>query len=190
MTSFHYHDPALYQKKLADCFNEIERGKIGNLIVDLRGNTGGDPALAADLLTYFLSAPVPYLKEPETERYAGLLSPQPPKDSRFNGKAYFLCNGNSLSSTGHFLALVKQHHLGTIVGEIPGGSFYCNDESQLFDLPNSGLQVSVAQTTLVAAVQDFRKGDEIIPDVVVKPALADFLNQRDRALEFIMSDMR
>jgi len=187
--SFNYPDQEMFKKKLADCFKAIEASKTGYLIVDLRGNTGGYPELAADLLSYFVSAPVPYLKEPDAERYAALLSPQQPKALRFSGKSYFLCNGNSLSSSGHFLALVKYHRLGTVVGEIPGGSFYCNDESKLFDLPNSGLQVSVAQTRLVAAVQGFLPGAEIIPDFVVKPALVDLLNQQDKAVAFIMSDI-
>ncbi|MCI0515926.1 S41 family peptidase, partial [candidate division KSB1 bacterium] len=184
--SFNYPDPELYKKKLIDCFKQIEQDKIRYLAVDLRGNTGGYPELAADLLTYFISAPVPYLKEPEAERYAALLSPQQPKAARFNGNAYFLCDGNSLSSSGHFLALVKYHHLGTIVGEIPGGTFYCNDESKLFDLPNSGLQAAVAQTTLMVYLEGYQMGDEIVPDFVVKSSIADILKNHDPVMAFVM----
>ncbi len=184
--SFAFYDIELFKAKIRDYFQEISQKKLAILIVDLRGNTGGHPALAADLITYFISKPIHYLKEPDNERYAELLALQTPKDEKFQGRAFFLCDGNSLSSTAHLLALVKYHQLGSIVGDIPGGSFYCSDESKLFDLPNSGLQVAVAQTAFVVAADGYKKGDEIIPDFIVKLSLIDMLSNRDKIMEFVM----
>ena len=98
---------------------------------------------------------------------------------------FFLSDGSCLSSTGHFLALVKYHKLGEIVGDIPGGSYTCSDEAQLWKMPNSGIQFTIARTVFTAAVQGYRTGDQVIPDHTVKPTLSDLLGNKDTVMEAV-----
>jgi len=186
VSSFYCPEMDKYIKKLADLFKEIKDQKIKNLIIDLRGNMGGHPELSSELFSYLISKPAAYFKEPRNFKpYAALLKPLKPKENRFRGSTYFLADGGCRSSTGHFLALVKYHKLGKIIGAVPGASFTCNDESRLINLPNSKLQFSAAQTTFTAAVNGWKRGDQIIPDILVKPEIEDIISGKDTVMEFV-----
>ena len=186
--SFNYYDLEEYKRKMADVFESLRNKNVNHLIIDLRGNTGGHPSLSADLLRYFIKEPCRYFIEPaDLDRYGELLRKIQPDSNGFGGKSYFISDGNSLSSTGHFLALVRYLNLGKIVGKIPGGSFYCNDETKLWELPNSQVKIAVAQTTFIVDVKGFELGDEIIPDLIVEPVLSDFLNEKDVYMKAVKS---
>jgi C-terminal processing protease CtpA/Prc len=186
--TFMYPDMNSYKQQVAAIFKEVKSRNLPYLIVDLRGNKGGYPGIAAELLGYFIHEPVKYLKEPDNqERYGELLKPMIPKSDAFRGISYFLSDGHSLSSTGHFLALVSYHKIGEIVGSVPGGSYYCNDESKLWTLPNSKIQLSVAQTTFIAAVEGYSMGDEIMPDHIVKSTNSGILENKDIAKEKVFN---
>jgi C-terminal processing protease CtpA/Prc len=46
-------------------FSELQKSKTENLIVDLRGNTGGRTGNGKHLFSYFISDPLPYVKSVE-----------------------------------------------------------------------------------------------------------------------------
>ena len=187
ITSFNYYDPERYKKKVSDYFIELNKKQIKNLIVDLRGNMGGQPFMAAEIFSYFISEPYPYFKEPLTDpNYSELLKPVNSSANHFTGSMYFLADGNSLSSTGHLLSLIKYHKLGKIVGTIPGGSFSCNDNSRLYKLPNSELQITVAQSTYTAAVEGFKTGDQVIPDFQVEPDISGIIDGKDTTMDYVL----
>jgi len=186
--SFNYSEMKKYMKKLTVWFKEIKDKKIKNLIVDLRGNMGGHPELSSKLFSYFISKPAAYFKEPPNfQPYTDLFKPLKPNENRFHGSTYFLADGGCRSSTGHFLALVKYHKLGKIIGDIPGASFTCNDESRLTVLPNSQLQFSTAQTTFTAAVDGWKRDEQIMPDFLVKPEIEDIIIGKDTVMEFVQN---
>jgi C-terminal processing protease CtpA/Prc len=189
--SFMYPDLGKYKGKLAAYFDEINDKEVKYLIVDLRGNAGGHPVLAADLFSYFIHESAAYLKEPSNDQhYSELTNPVKPRDNGYNGRAYFLSDGDCQSSTGHLLTLIKYHKLGGIVGDIPGGSFSCSDDSKLWELPNSKIQFTVAQTTFTAAVEGWEKGDQVIPDFLVKPTVADIIAHNDTTMEYVQNLIR
>ncbi len=79
-------------------FEEIKQKKINNLIIDLRGNGGGDPFCASHLLSYIERNPVPYFSQPYG-KYARLAKPIPMAKNHFSGKLYMLTNGGNFSTT-------------------------------------------------------------------------------------------
>ena len=184
--SFLYFDLNKYREVLDSLFAELRSRRVETLVVDLRGNAGGHPALAAHLFSFFIRQATPYLKEPRNDpQYTELLNPVEPAKDGFRERVFFLSDGSCLSSTGHFLALVKYHKLGEIVGDIPGGSYTCSDEAQLWKMPNSGIQFTIARTVFTAAVQGYRTGDQVIPDHTVKPTLSDLLGNKDTVMEAV-----
>jgi hypothetical protein len=186
--SFFYPDQEKYKKTIHEYFNQLTDKNINALIVDLRNNRGGYPELAAYVLSYFITEPIVYLSQPENDpQWPIFLKPINPQENVSKFQSYFLSDGNSLSSSGHLLSLIKYHHLGVIVGDIPGGSFSCNDETKLWTLPNSQIQVAVAQTTISSAVKGMIDGEDIIPDYLVNPTLNAMLQNRDEIMDFVLS---
>ena len=53
----------------ADSFNQLERRKIAHLIIDIRDNEGGDGAIALDLLSYLVKAPMTYVSDQSVTMY-------------------------------------------------------------------------------------------------------------------------
>ena len=62
-TFIYYDRVPMFKAFLENCFKEIHEKKIANLILDLRGNDGGDPFCAAPLFSYLEHEPVPYFAE-------------------------------------------------------------------------------------------------------------------------------
>ena len=177
-----------YNRFLADFFKKIKSEKIENLIIDVRDNMGGHPFFAAELLSYIMQTKFTYFEEPrDNQEFQTLLQPMNSKINNFKGKIYIFMNGGCLSTTGHFLSLVKYHDLATLVGENAGGSFYCNDNSIQLRLPNTGIQVNLPRTTFQTAAKGFHKGDLITPDISVKPSLEDLILKRDSLMNSVLS---
>jgi hypothetical protein len=166
-------------------FQDILRRNIKNLVIDLRGNSGGDPEYSADLISYLIDYPFTYFSEGNRSAYPSLFVPRTPYDLNFNGNVYFLIAGSCFSSAGHFCSLAQFHHLGVFIGEETGGSFYCNDNHMNTLLPNTHINFQVARTTWATAVSGFEKGRGIMPDHPVAPSLEDLINGIDREMTYV-----
>jgi hypothetical protein len=85
-----------------------DAGSTG-IIVDVRGNQGGHPRFAADLISYLTEGPFTYFVGDRTA--AGdleeLFDPVPPATSSFEGRLVVLMDGGGVSTTGHFLAVLR-----------------------------------------------------------------------------------
>lgn len=175
-----------FKSDLRSYFQEIINRGIENLVIDLRGNSGGDPEYSADLLSYLIDYPFTYFSEGSRSAYPSLFIPRTPYDLNFNGNVYFLINGGCFSTTGHFCSLARFHHLGTFVGEETGGSFYCNDSHMNTVLPKSRINFQVARGTWGTAVSGFERGRGIMPDFPVTPSVDDLINGFDREMAYVL----
>ena len=176
-----------YNQYLLDFFTRLRKEDFRKLIIDVRGNKGGHPFFAAELLTYLSPAGFPYFALPlEQGEFAPLYHSFPPRNEYFRGNLYVLMDGGCLSTTGHFLSLIRYHRLGWLVGEPSGSSFYANDQSIQVSLPETGIMLNLPRTTFQTAVEGFKMGDLLLPDYAVKPSLEDLLQQRDVQLEYTM----
>ncbi len=167
-------------------FQDIINRSIKNLVIDLRGNSGGDPEYSADLISYLIDYPFTYFSEGIRSAYPSLFIPRTPYDLNFNGNVYFLIAGSCFSSTGHFCSLAQFHHLGIFIGEETGGSFSCNDNHMNTLLPNTHINFQVARTTWATAVSGYERGRGIMPDHPVTPSLEDLINGFDREMAYVI----
>ncbi|MBN1558735.1 hypothetical protein JW998_00695 [candidate division KSB1 bacterium] len=184
-------DSNQYYTFLRDAFREIKSENIQYLIIDVRGNTGGNPFFAAELLSYLIQTDFTYFELPkEKGEFAPLYQPIAPKKDHFNGDVYALIDGGCLSTTGHFLSLLKYHKIATLIGEESGGSFTCNDGSIQLPLPHTKIILNVPQIRFQTAVIGFKQGEPSLPDFVVKPTLEDFIAGRDAVLDYTLQLIR
>lgn len=184
--SFIFYDKVDYFKSFLDsAFVEIKKSSIKNLILDLRGNDGGDPFCAVPLLSYLEKEPVPYFAE-EYGRYAEFAKPIPVAENHFEGNLYTLIDKHCGSTNGHFCALLKYHKIGKLVGEEGGSTYKCNAKTKEVKLDNTKMLVYVPQETFSAAVEGMDKTKGVEPDYYVEQTYKDFLSRTDTAMDFTL----
>ena len=178
--TFIYYDRVEYFRGFMDsCFALLKERAIRNLILDLRGNDGGDPFCAVILYSYLEQEPAPYFAEPYG-RYAELADPVPPAENRFTGTLITLIDGGCASTNGHFCALLKYRRIGTFVGTPSGATYKCNaGKDTEFRLRNTSLILTLGRTTFAAAVEGMEKKEPISPDVLVRETVAALREGRD-----------
>jgi hypothetical protein len=176
------------------------------LIVDLRGNEGGDSQIGDALLGYLADRPVAqssridvkvsaqihaYYREPSQANrkvwhYEEILAatpgtlmtiredPVPLQPAlRFAGPVYVLVDRATYSAAVMFAAAIKDHGLGTIVGEETGGLATQLADTYQFTLPRTGIPVMASHKRIVrpsggddgrGVVPDFpaERGDAIL----------------------------
>ena len=118
-------------------------GNVDALIVDLRRNGGGSPAMIATLLTYLTEPGEPLLfntfyQREEDKTLQFWTSPYVP-GPRLHGKpVYVLTSPRTFSAAEEFAYDVQTHKLGTLVGAVtgggahPGGFFRVHDHFMVF----------------------------------------------------------
>ncbi len=188
ISSFGIADMPRYMALLDSVFGSLQAPGTNQLVIDLRGNSGGHPIFAAQLLSYLAEKPFVYFDSlNRVDEFAPLYLPMQPNPLHFKGQVYVLCDGGCLSTTGHLLSLLKYHGLATIVGEEPGSSYRCNDMSRQFTLPNTGIQLNVPTAIFQTAVYDFADTTNIV-DIHVDCQQSEF--STDIAMERTMEEMR
>ncbi len=182
--TFIYYDRVDYFRDFMDrSFLEIKEKGIENLILDLRGNDGGDPFCAVILYSYLLKESAPYFAEPYG-KYADLAKPVPVADNHFTGNLYTLLDGRCGSTNGHFCALLKYHKIGKFVGTPSGSTYKCNaGRNTEVKLDKTSLILTFGRSTFAAAVEGLDKSQPIMPDFPVKETYRDFLEGKDAYLD-------
>lgn len=182
--TFIYYDKVDYFRHFMDSsFLAIKEKGIKNLILDLRGNGGGDPFCAVILLSYLERSPVPYFAEPYG-RYADLALPVPLAENHFTGNLYTLADGSCGSTNGHFCALLSYNRIGKFIGTPTGATYKCNAGRHTeFRLDNTQFIITLGRSTYAAAVEGMDKRAPIMPDIPAADTYKSFLEGRDVIME-------
>ena len=183
---YYYRNLETFTSYIDSAFKIIVELNIGHLILDLRGNDGGDPFSAAHLFSYLVDKSVPYFSKPYG-KYSRLAEPIPPAENRFSGYLYILINGKCFSTTGHLCSLLSYHKIGTFIGEETGGTYTCNDAKRFYHLKNTRIQLWVASGSFATAVKNMPKDRGIIPDYPVPSRIEDIVKGRDTVMEFALN---
>lgn len=112
-----------------------------------------------------------------------------PKKNAFTGQLYVLINARSASATGELIGQIKSHCKVTFVGEESGGnpvSIVANDLLTLV-LPHSAVRIQLPAVWSILNVSFENKGRGIIPDIECIPSIDAVLNNKDEAMEKLLS---
>ncbi|MBN1940013.1 MAG: hypothetical protein JW843_10525, partial [Candidatus Aminicenantes bacterium] len=182
--TFIYYDRVDYFREFMESsFRKLKEKGIENLILDLRGNDGGDPFCAVILYAHLEKTPAPYFAEPYG-KYADLAGPVPLAENRFAGNLYTLLDGRCGSTNGHFCALLKYHGIGEFVGTPSGSTYICNAGSNPeITLEKTSLILTFGRSSFAAAVEGLDKAQPLRPDHPVQVTYRDFLAGKDVILE-------
>jgi DNA-directed RNA polymerase subunit RPC12/RpoP len=183
------YDNKNYESFLKQTFAQINGNKADNLIIDVRGNDGGDPLFAAELITYIIPSEVRYFSH-DVYGYNNLKKPLAPKENNFKGSVYVLMDGGCFSTTGHFLSVLKYNKTAVLIGEESGGNWICNGCYKEFILPYTKLKVLCPRCVYKTSVKGMRHDRGIFPDIYVEKNITDILENRDKALEVCLDIIR
>lgn len=170
-----------YRSFFTEAFRGLNDNGVDRLIIDIRGNGGGDPDVSAALIAHLAERPFVYFKN--GIGYPHLFAATDPDPVHYSGRVVVLIDGGCFSTSGHFCALVRYLGLAEFVGETGGGTFRCHDNSFESVLANTGLRLRVSRTTFEAAVPDQDVSAGFRPDFRVYPAINDVLAGRDVQME-------
>ena len=189
--SFVYYNEQLpvFKSFIDSCFKQIELHDIENVVIDLRGNGGGDPYCAAHLLQYISKSPFRYYKKDKSFYYEDLTQEIKPFKNNYTGKLYVLINSLCCSTTGHLCSILKYHDLGILIGSETGATYSCNANTINFKLENTQINASVATQTYQTDVSGFEKNRGILPDYPITRTLEDVLSGKDLEMEKVMELM-
>ncbi|MCG3165516.1 MAG: hypothetical protein POELPBGB_01284 [Bacteroidia bacterium] len=182
-------------------FTSLQQNKIQNLVIDLRNNPGGS-TFHGDTLFTFLTAKKftqytkrsirysPYSNPASdtvyTQTFADNLEQAHTNKKRFTGNVYMLANRNTFSSATVMAATFQCYKMGTLVGQVTGGTQVFFDEPVEFKLHNSGLRFLVAnQVNYCPCGTDWNSG--VIPEKMVTLSITDMAKGIDTEMEFVKS---
>lgn len=185
--SFNYYrkDTVEFYQTINNFFTKVQSDKVENLILDVRGNSGGDPFSATHLLSYLEKNPFVYYGE-TYEWCRNLSQPYPLKAKRFTGDLYLLTDGMCFSTTTHMLSVMKVNNVGTIIGEEAGGTYTCNDSGKWFELKHSGLKLRMARQSFKTIASTLPRDRGVMPDHPVRVNGQDVLSGKDAVMEYTL----
>lgn len=193
-----------YYPFLAESFAKIA-AKPKPLILDLRGNGGGDDLYGAKLVSYLVDKPFRYFEKIEvTEHYSGYgsieetqgnrlmtshdgLNIQQPSANSFNGPLYVLIDGLSFSTCADVASVLKANKRGIMIGEETGGGSGGNTSgnSSSLTLDHSDIRINIPMWKYTTASDPNRIfGRGVMPDVSMKLTAVELLEEEDHILNY------
>lgn len=165
-----------YRQTLKAFFTEVAAAGISNVAVDLRGNGGGQSAVADEFIHYLPADSYeswwgdirygPFLAKFHNAHHKNRHA-----DPLFNGTVYVLTDVDTYSSAMDFAMLIKDNGLGFIVGEASGNQPESYGDCLYFQLPESKLALSVSFKKWYR-IDQTKAGQLIEPDFPCEPEMA------------------
>jgi len=215
--------------RLKEFFGGVIQNQIRKVVVDLRGNPGGDASLAIAILRYLgqtkyesFSVDVRVSHElledqprfdPEKIGPAFLalgLKPPPASASQYwipgaivlaaitqslgaapqevaaGRRLFLLVDGGTFSSAALFALLVRDNHLGMLVGEPVGTSTSFHGGEVDIRIPSLDYFLSVSTTRLDRPDRDAGLSPTILPDIYLPVTGSALASGKDDALDYVL----
>lgn len=170
-----------FEQFVDDSFRTLAEQQLERLIIDVRGNLGGSSSATAYLLRHLAETPFTYFAKNSAGNPA-LKDLLEPSALQFDGKVFILANSQTGSSTGHFLALIKEHELATLIGSPSGAGSRVHDNKRRFTSEVSELRYRIARNTFTAATPELGEVTVVEPDIALGMTVADLLTDQDTVL--------
>ncbi|MCP4273696.1 MAG: hypothetical protein GY781_17350 [Gammaproteobacteria bacterium] len=196
-----------YNQFQKNSFINLKKKGVENLILDLRGNMGGEDIYGATLVSYFADKPFRYFERIEvTDTYVGDgrvtkkdgrnlmtshkgLSVLQPQIDRYIGALYVLIDGWCFSTCADVATVLHHNKWATFIGEETGGGYSGNTSgsSKTLTLPNSNIRINIPMWKYTTANLGHQfHGRGVIPDYPVQQTLDDLINNRDAVMDKVV----
>ena len=204
-----------YERAIADLFHEIAARDLQTLVIDVRGNGGGNSAVLDaiarhlppdELLDYSgvrrLSAPAIEQRGLDVSHFdvrpgtdLADLPKEPwvkPRDATrltpFTGDVYVLTDAGTFSSANWIAVMFRDNGLGRIVGAPTGNAPSSFGDILSFDLED-GARLTISFTQWVRPDPSRDPAETLKPDVEVPTTLADLVSGRDPVAAWLVTEL-
>jgi carboxyl-terminal processing protease len=149
------------------------------LIIDIRGNPGGEASEVVRIASYFFSRKVSFGRFlARSGKYIELLTDD--DDQMYRSPVVILINEASGSGSELFAACMQENNRALIVGRQSCG---CVLGISRFRKVEGGGEIAISELGYVSARGRKLEGRGVIPDEAVSLLIADLQNKRDRMIE-------
>jgi len=197
-----------FKKFCKKTFKYLNKNNIENLIVDFRGNGGGDSKIGDELIKYISNVPFtqyqkaiikvssvskqqfnyPQKKDTliELELTKDKLIEPYPEKMRYSGNIFVLIDGGTFSSAGSTVWCINHYNIATTIGTETGGTGVHYGYPIKRKLPNSGLAYYISHMKWYQIGADEKSIHGLIPDYEIDVSIEDIQNNIDSALDFVV----
>lgn len=184
LRSFNYYrnDLSVFTSFVDSSMQQLKQSNIQNLIIDIRGNGGGNPYCANHLLKHITTEPYQYFDR-DNIGYDDLKTIIEPFEDSFEGKAFMIIDGGCGSTSGHLTSIVKYNQIAILVGQTTGATYKCHDNSSNITLNNTRLNFHIARNTFKTTVKGMRVAEGVVPDIPVEKTLEAWTYDTDNVID-------
>ncbi|MEP7237741.1 MAG: S41 family peptidase [Ferruginibacter sp.] len=174
---------------------DLKANEPRHLIIDLRGNQGGDGENGIYLLRYLLDKPFNYFysvkaynSSLQLKNAASLLTKTYyPMDYIFKGDVYVLTDGGSFSNSAIFANLIQVLKRGkTVGGETGGNGVVLSGGDGYFVAPHTAINLLKVTNQMITTNSIINSGSGVKPDMAIQPTLQQILNNDDIVLKQLL----
>jgi C-terminal processing protease CtpA/Prc len=101
----------------------------------------------------------------------------------FKDELYILTSAKTFSSGNWFAVIIKDNHLGTVIGEPTGNQPSSYGDILSFQMPNTGFRFTVSYKKWIRPDTRNDPKDALYPDVTVYTTIEDIIRNRDPQME-------
>lgn len=195
-----------YRSRIKKYFKTLQEVETKKLVIDIRGNGGGNPHHIKYLLQYLFNDEFTQaeqsriVKSKETEEFCartkkrwypfnGVGTYKSKEKLSFDGEIVVLIDGGTFSASVELASVLKKYNRATFIGEETGGNpiIMCGYTVKVKrKLPNTKIQV--APGTITSIYDDLSKnnGRGVIPDIKVETRPEHRINNFDPVLHHVL----
>ncbi|WP_299180168.1 S41 family peptidase [uncultured Aquimarina sp.] len=178
-----------FKEKIDVYMKKIIEENIEKVVLDLRGNRGGNPACTNHLLSYITGKEINFYEDNELNKRRNRPAIIKPKTDNTisNRNIFVITNGRSASATAQMLAVVKHNKLATILGEETGGTYSTHPGRRVKPLENTKLVLQIGTERESVNVPKLPLNKGIIPDKKIEIKMENILKDNDLVLDYIFN---
>ncbi|MEN8700162.1 S41 family peptidase [Bacillus infantis] len=196
-------DSISYQSAVDAFFLETVEKGIDNIVIDLRGNDGGETAVTNSFLKHLPASTIQsvgYLTKYSTDaanrygyrRTKGMHIIPTSKVENFQeapifpGKVYIASDSGTFSSAAQFAAMFQDNQLAEVIGEPSGGNPEGFGDIIILSLPYSKFDLGISHREYFRPSPENRQLPYVEPDVKIEKTRKDIISGQDGQLERIL----
>ncbi|MCH2229203.1 MAG: S41 family peptidase [Crocinitomicaceae bacterium] len=191
-----------FRRSIKAHFQTILESGVENLIIDIRGNQGGELTNGLFLLKYVMAEQFQAVQkftkvdkrfyDSTTKRNkpvrGGVGGFHTPFKDNYKRNLFLLVNGGSFSCSGIVSQVLKKTNRSVIIGTETGGSAYTvvGVPNKDIILPNSQIQITIPLREFILQGYEKKIKGGVIPDIIIEPDISDILSDQDTEYNYAL----